>query len=298
MTENNLKQGFIFDLPKKEDNRGNLSFLERGNHVPFPIVRTYWVYDVPGGQERGSHAFRNQQEIIIALSGSFDVILNTGSEEKTYTLNRAYKALYVPSMTWRTLSNFSTNSVCLVLNSGTFCETEYIRNYDEFKNLKTSEFTTINLNTVQDQKNSNSLNYNVFNCSLLELPTIYDRAGNITPVESNKNIPFAIERVFYIYDIPNRAERGMHAHKYCHELLIATTGSFTVELDDGANRRTVHLNSPKVALHIPPGIWAKQVEYSSGATCLVITSEKYDSSGYINSYEEFKKYKNENCPLY
>lgn len=286
-----MEKDFLFDLPKIEDERGNLSFLEIESHVPFPISRTYWIYDVPGGEKRGSHAFKSQQEIIIALSGSFDVILDNGSEEKIHTMNRAYKALYVPAMTWRTLANFSTNSVCLVLNSGEFNEDEYIRDYDDFRTvLSNNSFTQKSHNPLHNKEKTPQYN-TIFDCSFLELPIIENRAGNITPVESNKNIPFNIERVFYIYDIPSGAERGMHAHMYCHELLIATTGSFEVELDDGVNKKTVRLNSPRRGLHIPPGVWAKEKEYSSGATCLVLASKKYQQDGYINSYKEFKAYR-------
>lgn len=289
--EYDLDKEFFFDLPKMEDERGNLSFLEIETHVPFRIARTYWIYDVPGGQERGSHAFKSQQEIIIALSGSFDVILDNGAEERVYTLNRSYKALYVPCMTWRTLANFSTNSVCLVLNSGSFSEDEYLRNYADF--IQSSKFSEVS--SVSDYKSFKEIpipQYNtVFDCSIIQFPVIRDRAGNITPVEANKNIPFDIERVFYIYDIPSGAERGMHAHRYCHEVLIATTGSFEVELDDGVNKRIVRLNSPSQGLHIPPGVWAREREYSSGVTCLALASEKFGLDGYINSYEKFKEYR-------
>jgi len=286
---------FLFDLPKIEDERGNLSFLEIETHVPFPITRTYWIYDVPGGQERGSHAFKSQQEIIIALSGSFDVVLDNGTEKKTYTLNRSYKALYVPAMTWRMLANFSTNSVCLVLNSGHFDEREYLRDYEEFVQKAKSHLSPSFYPTdFLPDKNRKPGYSTVFDCSIIEFPIVKNRAGNITPVEADKNIPFHVERVFYIYDIPGGAERGMHAHKYCHEVLIATTGSFEVELDDGINKKIVRLNNPRQGLHIPPGVWAQEREYSSGVTCLALASEKYDSEGYINSYEEFKKYRSEN----
>lgn len=291
--EYDLNKEYLFDLPKIEDERGNLSFIEIETHVPFPIARTYWVYDVPGGQERGSHAFKSQHEVIIALSGSFDVILDDGEEKKIYTLNRSYKALYVPCMTWRTLANFSTNSVCLVLNSGSFNENEYVRDYKDFVQRSKCRRTLNHSNGLLISNVKEPQFNTVFDCSILEFPVIRERAGNITPVEALKNIPFNIERVFYIYDIPSGAERGMHAHKYCHEVLIATTGSFEVELDDGINKRIVRLNSPRQGLHIPPGVWAREREYSSGVTCLALASERFGLEGYINSYEEFKKYRSE-----
>ncbi|WP_290730491.1 MULTISPECIES: FdtA/QdtA family cupin domain-containing protein [unclassified Fibrobacter] len=122
----------IIQLPKFLDERGNLSFLESGKHVPFEIRRTYWIYDVPGGCLRGSHAFRTEMEFLVALSGSFDVVVHDGVEEKRYSLSRSYYGLYLPPMHWRTLDNFSTNSLALVVSSADFSEEDYIRDFDEF----------------------------------------------------------------------------------------------------------------------------------------------------------------------
>ena len=122
----------IIDLPKMEDPRGNLTFIEEDNQIPFKIERVYWIYDVPGGQIRGGHAFKVQQEIVIALSGSFDVVIDSGSEKRTYSLNRSYYGLYIPAGLWRQMKNFSTNSLAMVITSTTFSEIDYIRNYDEF----------------------------------------------------------------------------------------------------------------------------------------------------------------------
>lgn len=123
------------DLPRFFDVRGNLSFLEGGNHIPFPIKRTYWIYDVPGGEKRGGHAYRKLHEFIIALSGSFDVVLDDGKEKRIHTLNRSYYGLYVPNMIWRELENFSTNSLCLILASESYDENDYVRDYTEFLKL-------------------------------------------------------------------------------------------------------------------------------------------------------------------
>lgn len=125
----NLKEPQIINLPKIEDLRGNLSFLEENQHIPFIIERVYWIYDVPGGQVRGGHAFKEQLEVIIALSGSFEVVVNNGIESKTYFLNRSYYGLYVPKGIWRQMQNFSTNSLALVLSSTVFNESDYIREY-------------------------------------------------------------------------------------------------------------------------------------------------------------------------
>ena len=122
----------IINLPKFEDVRGNLSFIEENKQIPFKIARSYWIYDVPGGQIRGGHAFKEQQELIVALSGSFDVTVDNGNEKKTYSLNRSYYGLYIPSGLWRQMENFSTNSLAMVLSSTIYNELDYVRNYNEF----------------------------------------------------------------------------------------------------------------------------------------------------------------------
>lgn len=127
----------------------------------------------------------------------------------------------------------------------------------------------------------------VYDCSVIELPKISNRAGNITPITNSENIPFDLKRIFYIYDIPGGEDRGAHAHKECHQFLIAASGSFEIELNDGANKRTVLLNRPYFGLHIPPGIWAAEKGFSSGAVCLVLASHKYDENDYIRNYNEY-----------
>ena len=126
----------IIDLPKIKDPRGNLSFLESCNHVPFEIKRTYWIYDVPGGEIRGSHAFKESHEFIVALSGSFDVVLHDGEKEVKFNLNRSYYGLYVPNLLWRHVENFSTNSLALIVSSIPYNSNDYIRDFDEYKKLK------------------------------------------------------------------------------------------------------------------------------------------------------------------
>lgn len=122
----------IINLPKYLDERGNLSFVQNFTHIPFQIKRTYWIYDVPGGESRGGHAFRNTEEFIIALSGSFDVVVDDGAEKKVYHLNRSYYGLYLPSGVWREIVNFSTNSVALEFASTEYDPSDYIRDYEEF----------------------------------------------------------------------------------------------------------------------------------------------------------------------
>ena len=123
----------LIQLPKITDPRGNLSFFESNKHIPFEIKRTYWIYDVPGGEIRGSHAFKESQEFIVALSGSFDVVLHDGKEETRYSLNRSYFGLYVPNLIWRRLENFSTNSLALIVSSVFYDEKDYIRDFSDFK---------------------------------------------------------------------------------------------------------------------------------------------------------------------
>lgn len=128
----------IIDLPKFLDSRGNLSFVEQNQHLPFDIRRTYWIYDVPGGEKRGGHAYRTNEEFIVALSGSFDVILDDGSRKERFSLNRSYYGLFIPKGYWREMDNFSTNSFALVMASADYDPADYVRDYDEFLNLRKS----------------------------------------------------------------------------------------------------------------------------------------------------------------
>jgi len=125
----------ILDLPKYLDPRGNLSFIEQNNQIPFEIKRIYWIYDVPGGEVRGEHAFKEQHEVIVALSGSFDVIIDNGVEEYKFSLNRSYYGLYLPNLLWRRVENFSTNALALVISSTEYSELDYIRDYSKFKDM-------------------------------------------------------------------------------------------------------------------------------------------------------------------
>jgi hypothetical protein len=126
----------VIELPKIPDARGNLSFFENKKHIPFEIQRTYWIYDVPGGEARGGHAYLNLQEFIVSLSGSFDVVLNDGKNEKHFALNRSYLGLYVPKMIWRHMENFSTNSLALIVADGGYDADDYIRDYQQYLDLQ------------------------------------------------------------------------------------------------------------------------------------------------------------------
>lgn len=129
----------LIELPRFNDPRGNLSFVEQQNHIPFVIQRTYWIYDVPGGENRGGHAYKSTSEFIIAISGSFDVTVNDGLVKKTFTLNRSYFGLYIPNGLWRTMENFSTNSLALEFANTRYNRCDYIEDFQEYKKMKKNE---------------------------------------------------------------------------------------------------------------------------------------------------------------
>ena len=132
----NISDVRLINLPKISDPRGNLSFVEQGNHIPFEIKRTYWIYDVPGGESRGGHAYKETDEFIIAISGSFDVVVDDGKNRKTLTLNRSYFGLYIPRGLWRTIENFSTNSLALEFASTSYDRSDYVEDYVEYKKMR------------------------------------------------------------------------------------------------------------------------------------------------------------------
>jgi hypothetical protein len=131
-----INRPYLINFPKISDDRGNLTFIQNPEHIPFEIQRVYWIYDVPSGQTLGGHAFKTQEEIIITLSGSVEIYTSDGVTEESITLNRPYVGLHIPRMTWRQLRNFSTNTVVLILSSDSFDETDYIRDYNQFSTLK------------------------------------------------------------------------------------------------------------------------------------------------------------------
>lgn len=286
----------LIQLPKIIDNRGNLSFIEERNHIPFEIARCYWIYDVPGGEIRGSHAFRRQQEFIVALSGSFDLVLDDGKEKRKYSLNRSYMGVYVPRMTWRTLENFSTNSLCLVLSSTVYDPEDYIWDYEQYVGEKQGMLPIPPPATVLPGFKTIVPAFDiqspiVYNCGVFELPKEHNRAGNLTSVNSMVEVPFDVKRVFYIYDIPSGAMRGAHAHKASYQYIIAASSSFDVMLDDGHSKKTVHLDRPNVGLLVLPGVWCQLMNFSSAAVCMVLTSEKFEESDYIREYTDYLTYR-------
>ena len=197
----------LFNLPKIGDERGNLSIIEQLKQIPFEIKRVHWIFDVPGGLDRGGHAYKQTEEFIVALSGSFDVEIDDGTNKRVFPLNRSYYGLYVPNGMWRTMTNFSTNSLALVLSSTDYDEQDYVSDYEEYKLWRKDD--TI-IPTTYDAKTSikvNAPNNNlvdsggrsVFDCSLCELNKMHDKEGNLTYMYENVHVPFSINRVFYSY---------------------------------------------------------------------------------------------------
>lgn len=289
MTINDAK---IVELPKFLDARGNLSFVEQFTHIPFEIRRTYWLYDVPGGIARGGHAEKNNEELIVALSGAFEIVVDDGLNSKTFVLNRSYYGLYIPKGLWREIKEFSTNALALEFGSIPYSADDYIRDYDAFlKYTKESakEHTLAPLPIREEQVDGK---YSVFDCTMVELDKHHsDRKGNLTVVENGKTLPFDVKRVYYIYDVPGGENRGAHAHKELSQLIIAASGSFTVNLDDGCNKRSFFLNRPYQGLYVKPGLWRDLVDFSSGAVAMVLASEIYKSEDYIRSYDDFVTYR-------
>lgn len=287
----------IIELPKFLDARGNLSFAENFKQVPFEIKRTYWLYDVPGGIGRGGHAEINNEELVISMSGSFEILVDDGNEQKTFTLNRSYYGLYIPKGLWREIKEFSTNALALEFGSIPYDVNDYIRNYEEFlaynKNVVAGEQKIQEASVVEDGHVGEYELSNVFDCSMIELDRHHsDRRGNLTVVENGKTLPFDVKRVYYLYDVPGGESRGAHAHKELSQLIIAASGSFTVTLDDGECKRSFFLNRPYQGLYVKPGMWRTLEDFSSGAVCMVLASDVYKKEDYIRDYNEFIEFRN------
>lgn len=289
MTVNDCR---IIELPKFLDVRGNLSFAEQIKHMPFEIRRVYWLYDVPGGVARGGHAEMNNEELIIALSGAFEIIVDDGIQSKTYVMNRSYYGLYIPKGLWREIKEFSTNALALEFGSIPYTADDYIRDYDEFKRYAAIEHQPIVFNPLVSRENISVGRFSVFDCTMVELDKHHsDRNGNLTVVENGKTLPFDVKRVYYIYDVPGGENRGAHAHKELSQLIVAASGSFTVTLDDGKCKRSFFLNRPYQGLYVKPGLWRDLVDFSSGAVAMVLASDVYLQSDYIRSYEDFLEFR-------
>ena len=283
----------LINLPKMVDPRGNLSFIESGDHVPFDVKRVYWIYDVPGGMYRTGHAFRRQSEMIVALSGSFDVVLDDGTGEQRHHLARSYYGLYVPPMTWRKIDNFSTGAVVMVLSNMRYDPSDYIEGHDEYlAELKTyrrepapdAPVATPD-NVVPDGHATSDIN----DCEMLTLDRNQHPNGNLSVVEAGGQplVMDDIRRVYYLYDVPAGEDRGGHSHRRLEQFIVAISGSFDVTIDDGVARRTITLNRPFEGLYIRPGIWRVLNNFSGGAVAMVVASSHYDEGDYIRDYDDF-----------
>ena len=277
-----MNQPQIIQLPKILDDRGNLSFLENEAQIPFAIKRVHWIYDVPGGEERGGIAYKETEEFIVAMSGSFDVVVRDAEHEWKFSLNRSYMGVYVPKGMWRAIENFSTNSIAVIAASTHYDPADGIRDYNEFKDYS--------LKVKGDEAIGEK--HNVFDCGIIELDRHHSaRKGDICVVENGQTVPFDTQRLYYLYDVPGGVSRGGHAHKGLYQLIFAASGSFTVTLDDGCTKRSYTLNRPYRGLLVKPGIWRELDDFSSGSVCLVLASEKYDEADYIRTYDEFVEYR-------
>lgn len=282
----------IIELPKFLDVRGNLSFAQEFTHIPFEIRRVYWLYDVPGGVARGGHAEKNNEELIIALSGAFEIVVDDGKNTKAFVLNRSYYGLYIPQGLWREIKEFSTNALALEFGSIPYMEDDYIRDYTTFKEYAKTSRPYLAIQKLVNRATCLSRKYSVFDCSMLELDRHHsDRKGNLTVVENGETLPFDVKRVYYLYDVPGGENRGAHAHKELSQLIIAASGSFTVTLDDGKCKRSFFLNRPYQGLLVKPGLWRDLVDFSSGAVAMVLASDVYKKEDYIRNYDEFIKYR-------
>lgn len=284
-------------LPKISDPRGNLSFLEDESQIPFAIKRVHWIYDVPGGAERGGVAYPETEEFIIAMSGSFDVIVDDGQERKVIQLNRSYMGVYVPKGMWRAIENFSTNSIAVIAASTHYDPNEGIHDYEEFKNSVPVNIPVQNMMNVSIDipvYDDIPVLSNIYDCNIIELDKHHSESrGNISVVENRDTVPFEVKRIYYLYDIPGGESRGGHAHRKLWQLIVAASGSFSVTLDDGKVKRTFMLNRPYQGLLVKPGVWRTLDDFSSGSVCLVLASEKYDADDYIRNYMDFISYRAE-----
>ncbi len=287
-----IDEARIIELPKFLDARGNLSFAEQFTHIPFEIRRTYWLYDVPGGIARGGHAEKNNEELIIALSGAFEIIIDDGKRSRTFVLNRSYYGLYIPKGLWREIKEFSTNALALEFGSIPYTADDYIRDYDSFLEYSKGLKSVFSMPPLADRNSETGKKYNVFDCTIVELDKHHsNRKGNLTVVENGLTLPFDVKRVYYLYDVPGGENRGSHAHKELSQLIIAASGSFTVTLDDGQNKRSFFLNRPYQGLYVKPGMWRDLVDFSSGAVCMVLASEIYQKEDYIRDYNDFVEFR-------
>lgn len=295
-----MEEPRTIELPKFLDDRGNLSFLENDAQIPFEIKRVHWIYDVPGGESRGGVAYKTTEEFIVAMSGSFDVVVRDGEREWKFFLNRSYKGVYIPAGLWRSIENYSSNSVAVIAASTYYDPSDAVRectaSIDEPRHLDAARLDSSNLDAAHLDVVQNcpkeSKKYNVEDCGIIELDRHHSqRKGDISVVENGKEVPFDVKRIYYLYDVPGGADRGGHAHKELYQLIVAASGAYTVVLDDGTSKKAFTLSRPHIGLLVKPGIWRTLTDFSSGSICMVLASEKYNERDYIRSYKEFLQWR-------
>lgn len=282
-----------FQLPRVNDARGNLSFFENDNQLPFEINRIHWIYDVPGGETRGGVAYKTTEEFIVAMSGSFDVKVHDGNKEYKFSLNRSYMGVYIPKGMWRSIENYSTNSIAVIAASTHYDANDEIRDFHEFKKYVLEDSITCKISKIPNPPLiKHELISNVYDSTILEFERHHsNRKGEICVIENGVTLPFDVKRLFYLYDVPSGESRGGHAHKDLCQLIIAASGSFSVTLSDGNVRRTFNLNRPYQGLYVKSCVWSELYDFSSGSVCLVLASDKYNESDYIRDYQEFLNYR-------
>ena len=280
----------LIQLPKFLDDRGNLSFLENDKQIPFEIKRVHWIYDVPGGERRGGVAYKTTEEFMVAMSGSFDVVVRDGEREWKFFLNRSYRGVYIPAGYWRSVENYSSNSVAVIAASTYYDPSDAIRTMEELRAWQPD--ASIDDRCIDDRLTLEKGKFSVSDCGIIELDRHHSqRKGDISVVENGKEVPFNVKRIYYLYDVPGGADRGGHAHKELYQLIVAASGAFTVVLDDGINKKAFTLNRPYQGLLLKPGIWRTLTDFSSGSICMVLASEKYDEKDYIRVYNDFKTFR-------
>lgn len=256
----NLLKAKLYNLPRIEDPRGNLSFIEHGRCCPFEIGRAGWYYDMPAGAALGHSA--PAKEMIVAMSGSFDV----DADGEIFRLDRSDRGVVIEKGANVRLLNFSTNSVALALAAWPDAEAVTAPSHDLSHRMS-----------------------DVAEAHIIALPRIANGKGSLTSACSGDDwLPFNLRRVFYLFDVPADAERGGHSHYEARELIVALSGSFDVVLSDGKHsERRFTLNRPYQGLYVPTGLWRTLDNFSGGAVCMVLTSEHFSEADYVREYDEF-----------
>ena len=268
-------------IPQICDPRGNLSFVEEEAQLPFTVGKVEWIYDIPALASVEGNAFPPVRQLIVALSGSFNVEI-TAEEGNTdvVPLNSPGLGLIIEAGVQRRLAHFSTNAVCLLVSAAPaeFCHC----NSAADSSLVTPSMVGLHSHTSSS----------IAQCRLIELPRTMPAGnrGGICSIDNCSGSPFQIRRVYYLYDLPCDAERGGHSHKQSLTLLVAVSGCFDVTLDDGAGgSRTFTLNRPYQALFVPTGLWRTLENFSSGSVCLSLSSTLFAETDYVREYDLFRQ---------